>query len=276
MRNVLVLALSAITLSSCLLDDEKTEFGNGPDFVGFSNSSSVTAFEVSGEIKSYNLPVQYFGPSSSKNTADIVVSVDIDLENTTGEAGVHYDFEPVTITLTAEDGYIGYVPVTILTENAEAPDEVTLAFTLTDVQTESTLDMVVSEKQESTKLFVTYVCPIDISGTYAFDNSSCDPQDAPHYANATITKVGDGTFELSTADGGLLQFCSSNTSLVNTGTIMISCGEVLANNSFGFCGSNGIGCITGGSYDEATQTLTLEHFDEFFGIGAYTSTYVLQ
>ncbi len=272
----MVLALSAITFSSCLLDDKKTDYGTGPDFVGFTNSSSVTAFEVSGEVKTYDLPVQYFGPSSTKNTADITVSVDIDLENTTGEAGVHYDFQPATITLKAEDGYVGYVPVTILTENADAPDEVTLTFVLTDVQTESDFEMIVSEKQESTNLYVTYVCPIDISGTYAFDNSVCNPQEKSHYKNATITKVGDGTFNLSTADGGLLQFCSSNTGLVNSGSIMISCGKVLPNDSFGFCGSNGIGCITGGTYDEETKTLTLEHFDTFFGVGAYTSTYVLQ
>src|SRR5690606_32260944 len=107
---------------------------------------------------------------------------------------------------------------------------------------------------------LTLNCAYDLAGTYIMTNTICNnPQ------TVTISQNSDGTWYASTADGGLLQFCTSNTSLTNDGSFSVVCGGVVeASNDVAFCGSNGIGCITGGLWDEGTGVLTLEHSNTFF------------
>lgn len=117
-------------------------------------------------------------------------------------------------------------------------------------------------------------CFADLSGTYTVTNSYCGGGSTGTIPSVKITKTPDGNWTLETADGGLLQYCTQNTTLTNAGTISVVCGEVSGTTDF--CGSNGIGCIVGGSWDQETGVLTLELDDTFFGIGGYTATYTRQ
>ncbi|EKF54509.1 hypothetical protein I215_12263 [Galbibacter marinus] len=117
-------------------------------------------------------------------------------------------------------------------------------------------------------------CFADLSGTYTVTNSYCGAGSTGTIPSVKITKTPDGNWNLETADGGLLQYCTQNTTLTNAGTISVVCGEVSGTTDF--CGSNGIGCIVGGSWDQETGVLTLELDDTFFGIGGYTATYTRQ
>lgn len=116
-------------------------------------------------------------------------------------------------------------------------------------------------------------CFADLSGTYSVTNSICGTGSSGTIPPINITQTPDGNWKLDTADGGLLQYCTSNTSLVNSGTISVICGEVMPSVP-DFCGGGyGIGCITGGSWDQETGVLILELNDTFFGRGDYTATY---
>ncbi|MBC9797637.1 hypothetical protein [Sinomicrobium weinanense] len=119
---------------------------------------------------------------------------------------------------------------------------------------------------------LTLNCSYDLAGTYTMSNTICDnPQ------TVTISLNADGTWYASTADGGLLQFCTSNTSLQNDGNFSVICeGIVPPSDDVAYCPDFGIGCITGGSWDQENGILILEHNDDYFDNGAYTSTYVRQ
>lgn len=117
-------------------------------------------------------------------------------------------------------------------------------------------------------------CFADLSGTYTVTNSYCGEGSTGTIPSVEISKTPDGNWVLETADGGLLQYCTQNTTLTNGGTISVVCGEVSGTTDF--CASNGIGCIVGGSWDQETGVLTLELDDTFFGIGGYTATYTRQ
>src|SRR5690606_37716890 len=106
-------------------------------------------------------------------------------------------------------------------------------------------------------------CFADLTGTYTVTNSYCGAGSTGTIPPVKISKTPDGNWVLETADGGLLQYCTSNTTLTNAGTISVVCGEVSGTTDF--CGSNGIGCIVGGSWDQETGVLTLELDDTFFG-----------
>jgi len=96
-----------------------------------------------------------------------------------------------------------------------------------------------------------------------------------------ITQNPDGTWYLETADGGLLQFCSENTTLPNPGSFIVECGGIVSphpTNGVDYCFDFDIGCITGGSWDQNTGILILENSNGFFewAPSNYTSTYVRQ
>ncbi|WP_299778379.1 hypothetical protein [uncultured Formosa sp.] len=118
-------------------------------------------------------------------------------------------------------------------------------------------------------------CSYDLTGTYTMTNTVCASE-----VDVEITQNSDGTWFASTADGGLLQFCTTNTSLQNFGSFAVSCGGIVdASGTAGgpdYCegGDYGIGCITGGTWDQETGVLEMIHNDAFFGIGEYTSKYV--
>lgn len=268
----IAVAVLALSLGSCdtILDDEITDFGTGPDFVGFTRSTATAPVEVDGTTKEYNATITLFGPGLFEFTEDVTVTYEVDQANSSAQAGVHYDLgSGNTVTLTKENEYTATVPVTIYTEGVEPPVLETLALEITDVST-SAPDVIISDTGDSLIIDISYICFADLSGTYTMTNSVCDAE----VTDVTITANDDGGWDLSTADGGLLQYCTSNTGLQNNGSIIVVCGEVLANSDFGFCGSNGIGCITGGAWDAETGILTLKHNDTFFGVGGYTSEYV--
>lgn len=75
---IALIALLTISVSSCdeILDDDLTDFGNGPDFVGFSQASVTAPFVVEDEPQTYqyNIPISLDGPNSEFAEDEIVVT----------------------------------------------------------------------------------------------------------------------------------------------------------------------------------------------------------
>lgn len=123
-------------------------------------------------------------------------------------------------------------------------------------------------------------CVADLSGTYSVTNTSC-PGDPDFPFIATITKNADGSYHITSADGGFLHRCTGNTTLLNAGDIVEQCGTILPSTDLDFGSTGGsydIGDITGGTWDAANGILTLNHTQTFFATrpSEWTSTYVRQ
>ena len=123
---------------------------------------------------------------------------------------------------------------------------------------------------------ITVNCFADLTGAYTVTNSQCGSGSSGTIPTVNISQTPDGNWYLETADGGLLQYCTSNTALVNDGTISVVCGQVQPSDNIAFCPDYGIGCITGGTWNQEDGILELELNDGFFGVGDYTATYVRQ
>lgn len=267
------MGLCALTMSSCLLDDHKTDFGNGPDFVSFNRTAVTTPVESDGNDYNYDAVISLIGPHRDSFSGEIAVTVGVDPQNTDAVEGEHYSLPASsTILLNAANNYTATYPITIHTEGVEAPVVKKLGLYVNSIGTESS-NILISDSGKGSTVSISYICFADLTGTYTVTNSVCGPGSTGTIPPIKISKNADGGWDLETADGGLLQYCTANTGLVNAGSIIVVCGEVLPNSDYGFCGSNGIGCITGGSWDSETGVLSLEHNDTFFGVGAYTSTY---
>ena len=116
-------------------------------------------------------------------------------------------------------------------------------------------------------------CSYDLTGSYTMTNTVCASS-----VTVAISQNPDGSWYAETADGGLLQFCSTNSTLQNEGSFNVGCGGIVTSFADGdptFCGGYGIGCIEGGSWDQDSGILILENSNAFFSwAGAtYTSTY---
>lgn len=122
-------------------------------------------------------------------------------------------------------------------------------------------------------------CVADLSGTYTVTNSGCNNANFPF--TVTITKNSDGSYHLTSADGGFLHRCTANSTLINAGNIVEQCGEILPSGDLDFGPDNSpydIGIIVGGTWDAVTGTLTMEHEQSFTANwpSSWTSTYVRQ
>lgn len=171
MRNLLVLALSAITLSSCLLDDTKTDFGKGSNFVGFASPTAIVSAVATGGEVNTTLPVQILGPSVNKLEGDITVNVNIDPSSTAVE-GTNFRLTTNTITLSpaGEDLYTGEFPITIITEGIETPyvgDSPVIVLNVTEIGT--TENVLINDKTKQVRATIAYSCPFaieDYEGIY--------------------------------------------------------------------------------------------------------------
>lgn len=171
MRNLLVLALCTLTLSSCLLDDEKTDFGKGSNFVGFADNTITLQAVASGEVQETVIPIQIVGPSVNKLTEAITVNVNVDPSSTAIE-GQNFQLNSSSITLTpnGDDLFEGELPITIVTEGVVTPvvgDAPVLVLNITEISTFE--NVLINDKTEQVSATIAYTCPFDIlnyEGTY--------------------------------------------------------------------------------------------------------------
>lgn len=270
LNNIFLIGLS-VFFFSCV--DDKTlvdEIEATPNLVGFSNASMPMSAIADGEEYDFAIQMQVKGPRLNDMEGPVTATLSIDPASTAVE-GTHFRLDSKEITISPDDNYLGLVPITLLTTGIAAPlDE--NPFLLLNVESTSGDGSVIANGKPI-QINMLYLCPHDLTGTYTVTNSVCGSS-----ITTQITKNADGSWHIGTADGGLLQFCSTNSTLVNSGDIQVVCSVVQATNTltYGTGGSgNGIGDITGGTWDEETGVLTLNHTDAFFSWsgGAYTSTY---
>lgn len=259
--------LGSLMFSSCLVDDDVVDFGKGPNLVGFSSGTINFPVDATGDEYTKEITISVIGPSVDKMTDDVKLSLSLASSSTAVE-GTNYELlsDISNVVLTAADDYTTTISMKVFSAGIEPPETRTLDLSIDQVTTNE--NVVANDKSTKATVSIIYNCPSDLTGTYTMTNDVC----APTVEGITIEADGDGGWYLSVADGGLLASCTSNTGLVNDGNISVVCGEVTEGSS-AFCSSDGIGCVTGGTWDEDTGVLVLELNDALFGAGDYTGTY---
>lgn len=277
MKEIKLLTLLFITLifSSCLVDDEAPtdEYGDAASLAGFTSAARTLSAVTDGNEYQFGIDLSLVGPNSISDTQDVEVSVSIDPSSTAVE-GTHFMLSSYSTTLSANNNYIGSLPITMITDGIIAPlaEAPVLKLNITSV---GGTNIIVNGRKDSLTLTFIYQCFADLGGTYSVTNNFCFPSFV-----TTIASNGAGGWFIGSADGGFLHQCTSNTSLLNPGTIIELCGDILPSTAlqFGTDGGYGIGDIQGGTWDAGAGILTMQHTDIFFNGGPYAweSTYVRQ
>ena len=168
---VVVLTLSFMTSCDALLDDDVTDFGTGPNFVGFEEGSiDVNVGEGSGNNDAV-IPLVVIGPTSEFMNETVTVTWSVD-PSSTAEAGVHYELPSSsgTVELTSENDYYYEIPLTVITDDLLAPNEETLVLTVTEFSTNDK-NVVINEKTEQVIVNLNVLCHEELAGEYIHPES---------------------------------------------------------------------------------------------------------
>jgi hypothetical protein len=176
---------------------------------------------------------------------------------------------PITVDYTTLDEYISGLGVAA--DDLRIGDVIT--FRTKVIKTDGT---VYYAGPNEGSLNVTINCSADLTGTYLVTNDACAPS-----FTTTITQNPDGTWHIENGDGGFLNLCTPNSTLINYANITVVCGEVLPTGDLNFGSENStydIGEISGGTWDGGTGTLTMSHSQTLTTNwpATWTSTYIRQ
>lgn len=280
MKLVSYLAIGVLAVSLSCSEDETLadQIEGSPNLVGFHTASQSLSAVTNGEEYDFTVPVKVFGPSVKELDGSVTARIAVD-ESSTAVEGTHYVLEGREIVLSKDGDFNGVLPITVLTEGIVAPLPEAPILVLNVEQVDGNGKVIASAKPITLNFF--YLCYSDLSGTYAvtIDHTRC--QNDPYGPNfpfmVEISANPDGSWHLSSADGGFLGRCTGNAGLDNAGNIVELCGEIQFSDDLDY-GSLDIGTITGGTWDDATGTLILEHKQSFSANwpSTWTSKYVRQ
>ena len=127
MKNIkylLLLILSLSALTSCVNDSEDFELNaDGPNVVAFDRvvDNLTGVAELGGAEYTFNKKVKLVGPTVQTLTSDVKVTFKVATGTTAN--GTMYRINNPTLTLTANDNYLGFLSITITTLGNEPPAE---------------------------------------------------------------------------------------------------------------------------------------------------------
>lgn len=176
---IIVMILASFTVSSCLLDDEKTDFGKGPVLVLFEKSEVVANFikDESNAIYEYQVPIVIIGGKNEPLSEDVQITIALDPSSTATE-GVEFDFTEKNITLPAgEMSVMALIKVNSKNLDPFNPKDVVLKITATS----ETI-----AEDPTTSITLQAACKLDMNsfvGTYTAVNTRFT---APVIATVTL------------------------------------------------------------------------------------------
>lgn len=232
LKILIAIVLLSSTVSSCLLDDEVTDFGKGPVVVQFENTEISSNFLQTEDntIYSYEIPITIFGGDgqSVDRDIDIVISAS---PNSTATEGVEFNFASgKSFTLPAGTLVVN-AEIEVLSEYLDALDPKTLTLQI-DTSSETVSDV------NTTNIVLQAICPSFLAGDYQYSSGN--------ERAVVITEDGPGTYSISSDDTFNGEYYINISDVC--GTISINSGAL---NGFG------IGVSGSGTIDEVTGDITL-------------------
>lgn len=187
---LLFAVVASMTFTSCLVDDETLAdtLDDGPNIVGFENSSTSASFPATGEDQTFYAKVRAIGPNLAEIKQPITVTVSVNEEATTAIEGVHY--RPLAVTtfeLSPGQNLMSAVPIEIITDGIDPPLAESPVLVLKIESISNQENLVLSGKQEEVSITINYLCFADLSGDYVMNYSS-----GP--ATYTVEKIADGKY----------------------------------------------------------------------------------
>lgn len=266
---LILIILIAFNITGCFEDTTiDDEIAGTPNLVTFSRQEVSASATADGSEYTKEVNLKFIGPRLDEVKNQVTVNVSVD-ESSTAVEGTHYRLDQTQITFGPDDNFLAKLPFTMLTAGIQAPLEENPELVLNLENASGDPSVIASGKK--LKINLLYLCFADLSGTYLVTNDNCDTGGY----TIEISQNPDGSWYLESADGGFLGHCTANTGLANFGTINVVCGEVQPSDDLEYVGCCDIGNIQGGTWDQQSGVLIMEHTQEFTPnwAGSWKSTY---
>lgn len=115
----------ALSMQSCLFDDDVRDLGEGPVVVRFANSSETVTFEQSGEPVMHNAPIEIVGARNEPLSTDVTVDVAVAAGSEAQEA-VDFEFSSGTSVTISAGEMMADLSITIINAAADPENPKTL------------------------------------------------------------------------------------------------------------------------------------------------------
>ena len=277
--------LLMFSVSSCepVIDDDVTDFGTGPNLVGFAGSSLTLNAEADGEEHLRVVPITILGPSVAEVDSDVTVNIAVD-PNSTAVEGEHFLLPSSTVVLSPQESegdiYSNDLPITILTEGVEPPLEEAPVLILNITEINTSDNVLLNDKRETTEVSINYLCPSNLAGTYSVTTTYLQhdylPDFSTHTMEVEVTQESTGTYSVTDFSGGLYSVGPYNSAYGTSGisgTFVDSCGEISWDGVSDPWGS--VSPMSGGvnSVDPETGVITISWHNDAYGeegVSVYT------
>lgn len=189
-KYIVLIFLGIAILNSCEeVSNDVTKISDGKNIAGFENGSKIVTQIADGTEYPISVQIKVTGPSYSKVTEDITVSL-ASGDLSTAIAGTHFRLDEESIVLKAANNHMGVIQLTMLTAGIETPlaSSPVLALTTTAASGNST----VQSSGKPILITLNYACPSELQGTYTCTMNRDGGPDVVY--DDVISKTGVGTY----------------------------------------------------------------------------------
>lgn len=187
---IAIVAIIVATFSSCLVDDDVTDYGSGINIIDFPSGSIDGTFDIGVNEAEFEVPARLVGGNGAAAPSDVVVTYEIDPAKTTAVEGVNFVIlNNGTFTFPAGETETTF-PIKILSSSLDPALEVPLTVALKLTIATGNFPIGVSTKESTGTIIINLkpLCPIsdDLSGTHTYT------QTAMQYGDGEGTGTGTG------------------------------------------------------------------------------------
>ena len=257
--------LLLMLLFSCNQNDTNLDNITVLPIIEFVEESNSNSYISDGSSYQDQIVIILANSETFSSEYSIEFTLRVDEENTTAIEGVDFNFTSNTYTLNSDNNFIQTIAIEILSEEI-----------YTSITKEIALiaEVVDSDIEAHSVFTINYECFVDLTGTYIVTNTLCDGWTF----EASITKGENGKWHLSRADG--FWWVCTILDVINPGNIEVNCNNVAFSDDL-WLNQNinqDMGTILGGTWNQQTGVLEMQHRDTFFAGGPYLfdSRYVRQ
>jgi len=215
-----IIAIILALFSSCLVDDDVTDFGAGTKIVDFPSGTVDGTFDIGLDEVEFQVPARIVGGNGSATPSDIVVTYEVDMDKTTAVEGTNFTIlNNGTFTFPAGDTEATF-PILIIPSSLDPELEVPLTIALKLTAASGNFPIGVSTKESTGTVIINLkpLCPItdDLSGTHTYTQTSMQYGDGTGNGTGTgisgtisgtvtWTEAASGKYSLDDASFGLYE-----------------------------------------------------------------------
>lgn len=156
--------LGSFALTSCFDDDPASDaFGEGPSFASFEVTSKNVGLIADGRTGEDEILMKVYGPSLRDLSGTVSVDISVDPSSTAVE-GTHFSLPETSISLSANNNFLGVLPITILSNGVVAPLDEDPVLVLNVSSASGNSEIIPNGKQMVINFL--YLCSSDLGGTY--------------------------------------------------------------------------------------------------------------